>query len=84
MEVGERMTVVEQIDYMIQSLQVAKDEIEYAQEYELLPDVEKYDDSIRTPNGTIIREALKMVGRMAYISANKVSLSPYCSELFKE
>ena len=78
------MTVVEQIDYMIQSLQVAKDEIEYAQEYELLPDVEKYDDSIRTPNGTIIREALKMVGRMAYISANKVSLSPYCSELFKE
>ena len=35
------MTTVEQIDYMVQSLQVAKDEIEYAQEYELLPDVEK-------------------------------------------
>ena len=78
------MTVVEQIDYMIQSLQVAKDEIEYAQEYELLPDVEKYDDSIRTPNGTIIREALKMVGRMANIAANNVCLSPYNSCIFRE
>ena len=27
------MTTVEQIDYMIQSLQVAKDEIEYAEKY---------------------------------------------------
>lgn len=77
------MTVLEQIDYMIQSLQVAKDEIKYAQEYELLPDVE-YDSTVRSPNGTIIREALKMVGRMANIAANKVSLSPYCDELFKE
>ena len=78
------MKVVEQIDYMIQSLQVAKDEIEYAQEYELLPDVDKYDGTLRSPSGTIIREALKMVGRMANIAANKVSLSPYCGELFKE
>ena len=78
------MTTIEQIDYMIQSLQVAKDEIEYAQEYELLPDVEKYDDSIRTQNGTIIREALKMVGRMANIAANNVCLSPYNSCIFKE
>lgn len=77
------MTVVEQIDYMIQSLQVAKDEIEYAQEYDVLPDVE-YDSTHRLPNGTIIREALKMVGRMANIVANKVSLSQYCHELFKE
>ena len=28
-----RMTTVEQIDYMIQSLKLAKDEIEYAEEY---------------------------------------------------
>lgn len=83
------MTTVEQIDYMIQW--VAKDEIEYAEKYmeEKNSDKEFYQyghfgHSIRTPNGTIIREALKMVGRMAYISANKVSLSPYCSELFKE
>lgn len=27
------MTTVEQIDYMIQSLKLAKDEIEYAEEY---------------------------------------------------
>ena len=84
MEVGERMTAVEQIDYMVPSLQVAKDEIEYAQEYELLPDVEKYDDSIRMPNGTIIREALKMVGRMANIAANNVCLSPYNRCIFRE
>lgn len=38
----------------------------------------------RIPNGTIIRESLRMVGRMANIVANDVSLSPYCMEVFKE
>ena len=85
------MTTVEQIDYMIQSLQVAKDEIEYAEKYigEKNSDKEFYQyghlgyDN-RTPNGTIIRESLKMVGRMANITANNVCLSPYNSCLFKE
>ena len=85
------MTTVEQIDYMIQSLQVAKDEIEYAEKYinEKNSDREFYQQGHfghgnRVPNGTVIRESLKMVGRMANIAANNVCLSPYNRELFKE
>lgn len=81
------MTTVEQIDYMIQSLQIAKDEIEYAIEYKKESNACMYvwnSEEKRIPNGTIIREALKMVGRMANIVANNVCLSPYCSDLFKE
>jgi hypothetical protein len=70
------MNQIDKIDYMIKSLEVAKDEIEYAQNWEV--------DKHRYPNGTIIRESLRMVGRMANQVANDVSLSPYCSELFKE
>lgn len=85
------MTVEEKIDYMIQSLWLAKEEIAYAKEYlkEKNKDKEFYQyghmgyDS-RNPNGTIIRESLKQVGRMANIVANDVTLSPYCSKLFRE
>lgn len=86
------MTTVEQIDYMIQSLQLAKDEIEYAEKY--MEAKEKDGDKFyswghmgkedRFPNGTIIRESLKMVGRMANIVANNVCLSPYNNCIFKE
>ena len=84
------MTNEQKIDYMIQSLQLAKEEIEYAKR---CTDGESKDDlyycythpgyGLRLPNGTIIRESLKMVGRMANIVANDVSLSPYCREVFK-
>ena len=85
------MTTVEQINYMIQSLQVAKDEIKYAEKYmkEKNGDKEFYQyghfgHDNRTPNGTVIRESLKMVGRMANIAANNVCLSSYNSCLFKK
>ena len=85
------MTTIEQISYMIQSLQVAKDEIEYAEKYmeEKNSDKEFYQyehfgHDNRTPNGTVIRESLKMVGRMANIAANNVCLSPYNNCIFKE
>ena len=38
----------------------------------------------RHPNETIIRESLKMVGRLANVTASKVVLSPYNEELFKD
>lgn len=75
------MTQIEKIDYMIQSLQLAKEEIKYAEEYQYRLDEEKYN--LRTPNGTVIRECLKQVGRMANIVANDVILSPYCDRLFR-
>ena len=84
------MTNEQKIDYMIQSLQLAKEEISYAKTYtdrqKLNKDFYNYGHMghDRIQNGTIIRESLRMVGRMANIVANDVSLSPYCSELFKE
>lgn len=85
------MNVKEQIDYMIQSLQLAKSEIEYAEKY---INTKKTDKDFyqwnhmgyngRHPNGTIIRESLKMVGRLANVAASKVALSPYSEELFKD
>lgn len=84
------MTVIEQIDYMIQSLKVAKDEIEYAEWYknEKDKDIKFYDYGhvgyeARMPNGTMIRESLKMVGRVANISAKNICLSKYCDKLSK-
>lgn len=85
------MTPEQKIDYMIQSLQLAKDEIEYAKEY--LTGRENDNEFFgwghkgygsRNPNGTIIRESLKAVGRMANIVASEVVLSPYSHKLFKE
>ncbi len=83
------MTPKEKIDYMIQSLQLAKEEIGYAEEYlkEKSKDKDFYNYGHmgrgRTPNGTVIRESLKQVGRMANIVANDVVLSPYCNCLFR-
>ena len=86
------MNVKEQIDYMIQSLQLAKSEIDYAEKYINTKEKEGSDfyqwnhmgHDARQPNGTIIRESLKMVGRLANITANKIALSPYSEELFKD
>lgn len=85
------MNVKEQIDYMIQSLQLAKSEIEYAEKYMTTKEKEGKDffqwnhmgHDARYPNGTIIRESLKMVGRLANITASKVALSAYSNNLFK-
>lgn len=86
------MTQIEKIDYMIQSLELAKEEIKYAdKECKImiaLQDNEYYcyghkGYKKRMPNGTIIRESLKQVGRMANIIANDVVLSPYCHKVFK-
>ncbi|MBS5369731.1 MAG: hypothetical protein KHY19_09750 [Coprobacillus cateniformis] len=83
------MTVKEQIDYMILSLQIAKDEIDYAEEYieKQKKDKDFYSYghmgySKRIPNGTLIRESLKMVSRVANLAAKKVTLSSYNTELF--
>ena len=84
------MTVEQKIDYMIQSLQLAKEEIGYAKSYleEKNKDEKFYQyghmGQNRSPNGTLIRENLKQVGRMANIVAKDVVLSPYCSCLFRE
>lgn len=80
---------------MIKTLYLAKDEIEYAQKYNLKKENDRtmgrdfysysnfgYDH--RMPNGTIIRESLKMVSRLAVQVANECTLNAYCDELFKD
>lgn len=85
------MNQLEKIDYMIKSLYVAKDEIECAQAYNLRKKTDRnfghdfysgYGSTHRMPNGTIIRESLKMVGRMANQIANECILTPYCAQSF--
>ena len=85
------MTQLEKIDYMIQSLQLAKDEINYANNYKNKQEEQGdkfysycgYGTIHRSPNGTIIRESLRMVGRMVNQIANECTLTPYCREIFK-
>ena len=87
------MDQLNKIDYMIESLYLAKDEIKYAQEYNLRKENDNimrrdfysgYGYNHRTPNGTIIRESLKMVSRLAAQVANECILTNYCDEVFRE
>lgn len=76
------MDVKEKIDYMINSLKIAKEEIEYAEKYKAEPP-NRYYDKRRNPNGTLIRENLKSVSRMSSIVAKDVILTPYCNDITK-
>lgn len=86
------MTQLEKIDYMIQSLQLAKDEINYSNNYknkqedqgDTFYSYSGYGSAHRSPNGTIIRESLRMVGRMANQVANECTLTPYCGKIFRD
>lgn len=87
------MDQLNKIDYMIKTLYLAKDEIKYAQEYNLRKENDEtmgrdfyssYGYNHRTPNGTIIRESLKMVSRIAVQVANECILTNYCDEVFRE
>lgn len=87
------MDQINKIDYMIKSLYLARDEIEYAQAYQLRKSTDEsfntdfysgYGSDHRTPNGTIIRESLKMVARLANQLANECTLTPNCEKIFRE
>lgn len=76
---------VDKIDYMINSLNLAKQEILYAQKYK--EEIKNNPDIIyvkKNPNGTIIRESLNMVGRLAYQVSNNIALSAHNNKLFKD
>ena len=88
-----KLTPVDKIDYMIKSLQIAKEEIEYAQLWNQQKTEQcdnfysylgGYGSSHRFPNGTIIRESLKMVSRIANLAAKEITLSQYCDDVFKK
>ena len=84
------MNHIDKLDYMIKSLQVAKDEAEYAEEYfnniHNLNDKDswRYTCNHRRPNGSILKDSLRMVGRLSFQLANEVTLSTYNDEVFED
>lgn len=80
------MKVEDQIDFMINSLMIAKEELQYAREFKRHKDQDRKDGkgyynsyayNHRAPNPTLIRENLKTVGRLANIVSKRITLSPY-------
>ena len=63
------MTVKEKIDYMILSLQVARDELEYAEKY-LNNAKNKYNNEKRTPNVTPVSYTHLDVYKRQILSCN--------------
>lgn len=85
-----KLTPIDKIDYMIKSLQIAKEEIEYAQLWNRQKTKQGndfycysgYGSNHRFPNGTVVRESLKMVSRIANTTAKEITLSQYCDKVF--
>ena len=85
-----KLTPIDKIDYMIKTLQIAKEEIEYAQLWNRQKTKQGddfycysgYGRNHRFPNGTVIRESLKMVSRIANTTAKEITLSQYCDKVF--
>ena len=86
----------EKIKFMISSLQVALDELEYAEKYKQLYDklIEKEKKTsewdwyelakYRSPNGTLIRESLKNVARLAPLVAHEVVFSDGRIQVYRD
>lgn len=89
----------EKIKFMIGSLQVALDELEYAEKYKMLYNNKRHREELsgqhdfsfyseyRTPNGTLIREALRNVSRLAPIVAKDIIVGNSCNyenEVYKK
>lgn len=68
------MTTEQKIEYMIQTLQIALDEMRYRKEYKK-KEAEKnsyFYERNRCPNLTLIHENLKSVGRFANIVEKEI------------
>lgn len=78
------MTAEQNIDCMITLLQIAKEEIRYANKYNAMmkQEVDEFDVK-RFPSGTLIRENLKTVARLARVTSDKIILTPYCNKVEK-
>lgn len=86
----------EKIKFMISSLQVALDELEYAEKYKELYDgfikkekeTGKWDwyelGKHRSPNGTLIRESLKNVARLAPLVAHEIVFCAGQAQVYRD
>lgn len=64
------MTQDAKIKYMITSLRIAAEEIDYKKKYDTLDSKEKR--GMRKPNMSIIRDNLKNVGRQSFLAAREM------------
>lgn len=71
------MNVEGKIDCMIILLEVAKEELKYAHKYKEKEKDSNFTYNKRFPNGTLIRENLKTVSRLARLCVDEVILTPY-------
>lgn len=78
------MKAEQNIDCMIALLQIAKEEIQYANKYNAMmkQEAEEFDVK-RFPSGTLIRENLKTVARLARVTSDNIILTPYCNKVEK-
>lgn len=91
------MNPKDKIKFMITALQIALEELEYAEEYKKAEEKSKkereetgrwdylfYDKYKRTPNGTLVRETLRNVARLAPKVADDVLLGKYQADIYRE
>ena len=79
------MKAEQNIDCMITLLQIAKEEIQYANKHNAMmkQEVEEFYVN-RFPSGTLIRENLKTVARLARITSDNITLTQYCNKVEKQ
>lgn len=77
------MNVLGKIECMIILLEVAKEELNYAYEYKSKEKDNNFTYNKRLPNGTLIRENLKTVSRLARLCVDEVLLTPYSTKIEK-
>lgn len=65
------MTQDTKIKYMITSLRIVMEEIDYKEKYDKLDSKEKR--SMRKPNMSIIRDNLKNVGRQSFLAVREMN-----------
>ena len=89
------MNPKDKIKFMITALQISLEELEYAEKYKKAEEESKkkreetgrwdylfYDKYKRTPNGTLVRETLRNVARLAPKVADDVTLSKYNANIY--
>lgn len=91
------MNPKDKIKFMIAALQISLEELEYAEEYKKAEEESKnkreetgrwdylfYDKYKRTPNGTLVRETLRNVARLAPKVADEILLGKYQADIYRE
>ncbi len=86
------MTLDRKIQHMIDALTVALDEVKYINEFESKKKIEGdkfytwsgFANDHRQPSGTIVRESLRHVARLASIAASECTYTSFNNKLTRD